>query len=439
MPEAGSETCDGRRRSASGAWRLAAADARGSPWPAALPAPLTPTVLLGKRWPGTTISLPQRVARARRGRSQQAGSGLEHERHAAPVREGRPGRGPSRHRRAGAEAAASCRGRGRLPDTCRRPPRGGVRVRWSSRRLQPVRRRPAVLAHELGHVLGLGHEDRRCATMNSTLWWRCPNSPQLGQYRCRLVNTDDVRGAVRRYGGRVKPQDPLYCWKYPPPPAPGEVSAVSNPASGADVLLRWRNTASQGLSTVGTPAGATPAPPRSTGARRTGSSPPARGRSRRSRISAPGRPDRLVLLHALVVRRGRPHRWAHDRVGGPHRRLPTAIGPDGGADRPLLTSSGFSGRARRIHGRTASGSCGSPGAVRPSERLRGRLARLRPLGATWHRPHVGRGLPRPRRLVLRGLQRARRHGPLQRGGGALRAVRLAPELQLVPGKARARA
>jgi matrixin len=42
-----------------------------------------------------------------------------------------------------------------------------------------------VVAHELGHVLGLGHETRVCATMNPVL--------------------DDVRGAVRLYGGTVRP------------------------------------------------------------------------------------------------------------------------------------------------------------------------------------------------------------------------------------------
>ena len=107
-----------------------------------------------------------------------------------------------------------------------------------------------VLAHELGHVLGLGHEDRRCATMNSVLWARCPDSPPAGQWRCRLVERDDVRGAVRRYGGFVKPVGPLYCWKSPPPPAPGSVTATSNPPGGADVLLRWKNTASAGLTEV---------------------------------------------------------------------------------------------------------------------------------------------------------------------------------------------
>jgi hypothetical protein len=108
----------------------------------------------------------------------------------------------------------------------------------------------AVLAHELGHVLSLGHENRRCATMNSVMWARCEFSPPAGQWRCRLIERDDRRGAVRRYGGAVKPVGPIYCWMYPPPPAPTEVTATSGPASGADVLLRWKNTSSGGLERV---------------------------------------------------------------------------------------------------------------------------------------------------------------------------------------------
>jgi hypothetical protein len=108
----------------------------------------------------------------------------------------------------------------------------------------------AVLAHELGHVLGLGHENRRCATMNSVMWARCEFSPPAGQWRCRLIERDDRRGAVRRYGGAVKPVGPIYCWMYAPPAPPTQVTAESSPPSGADVRLSWRNSGSQGLSRV---------------------------------------------------------------------------------------------------------------------------------------------------------------------------------------------
>ncbi len=74
-----------------------------------------------------------------------------------------------------------------------------------------------VVAHELGHVLGLGHEDRVCATMNAYL---VDNHPQYcaaapaGQWVCRLLRADDVRGAVRLYGGTVRPiRGPEFCTK----------------------------------------------------------------------------------------------------------------------------------------------------------------------------------------------------------------------------------
>jgi hypothetical protein len=65
-----------------------------------------------------------------------------------------------------------------------------------------------VVAHELGHALGLGHETHVCATMNPTLVvdhpQLCP-APPAGMWVCRLLRTDDVRGAVRLYGGTVRP------------------------------------------------------------------------------------------------------------------------------------------------------------------------------------------------------------------------------------------
>lgn len=72
-----------------------------------------------------------------------------------------------------------------------------------------------VLAHELGHVLGLDHEDDVCATMNSVLMNNAPShcaQPPAGTWVCRLLRTDDVRGAVALYGGTVKAiRGPEFC------------------------------------------------------------------------------------------------------------------------------------------------------------------------------------------------------------------------------------
>jgi hypothetical protein len=72
-----------------------------------------------------------------------------------------------------------------------------------------------VVAHELGHVLGLDHEDRACATMNSYLVDNhpeyCPAAPP-GKWICRLLRTDDVRGAVSLYGGTARQiRGPEFC------------------------------------------------------------------------------------------------------------------------------------------------------------------------------------------------------------------------------------
>jgi len=65
-----------------------------------------------------------------------------------------------------------------------------------------------IVAHEFGHVLGLDHEFGVCATMNPSVGsdhtTLCP-APPSGMWTCRLVQYDDVRGAVTLYGGTVKP------------------------------------------------------------------------------------------------------------------------------------------------------------------------------------------------------------------------------------------
>ena len=64
----------------------------------------------------------------------------------------------------------------------------------------------AVIAHELGHVLGLDHETHRCATMNVIVWDHCAQPPP-----CAVLQADDVRGAAHRYGGHARRRAALFC------------------------------------------------------------------------------------------------------------------------------------------------------------------------------------------------------------------------------------
>jgi len=67
-----------------------------------------------------------------------------------------------------------------------------------------------LLAHELGHVLGLGHETRTCAVMNPMTTLQGParcGKAKLWQWRCRLLAADDVAGALALYGGVARARD----------------------------------------------------------------------------------------------------------------------------------------------------------------------------------------------------------------------------------------
>ncbi|HVM69744.1 MAG TPA: hypothetical protein VM204_07915 [Gaiellaceae bacterium] len=92
-----------------------------------------------------------------------------------------------------------------------------------------------AVAHELGHVLGLAHEQRSCAAMNAAGALRGPQlCPRVApwEWHCRILEPDDVAGAVALYGGRVRPRGARGCPLYTPISHPTGVGAGLDAARG---------------------------------------------------------------------------------------------------------------------------------------------------------------------------------------------------------------
>lgn len=106
-----------------------------------------------------------------------------------------------------------------------------------------------VVAHELGHVLGLQHDDSRCSLMNTyhvngVAQGQCVDGdpygfPSPGHWNCRVLQKVDLKRAERMYGGRIKVNETEWCDLGVKMPASGALAVTQGtyadgvtPASG---------------------------------------------------------------------------------------------------------------------------------------------------------------------------------------------------------------
>ncbi len=95
-----------------------------------------------------------------------------------------------------------------------------------------------LLTHELGHVIGLDHVGSTgCKVMTPAPGNGCAEPP-AGYFNCSWLAADDIRGAIRLYGGKQRKPANKYCLLEPRPPAL-DVRISGGDSVGSPVQLQW--------------------------------------------------------------------------------------------------------------------------------------------------------------------------------------------------------